>query len=117
MAGAAGESGRDRGEPTGAKGAGGTAAAALGRGRKGRPFIGVPASETRLFADIERPGMIRHIWFALPDRTEGSPFGLRTANQPVEACDSTSSVNNSEGFFQLWILRARLLISEATMAR
>jgi hypothetical protein len=37
--------------------------------------------------------------------------------QPVEACDSTSSVNNSEGFFQLWILQGRSLMSEATIAR
>jgi hypothetical protein len=37
--------------------------------------------------------------------------------QPVEARGSTSSVNNSEGFFQLWILRGRSLISEATIAK
>jgi hypothetical protein len=37
--------------------------------------------------------------------------------QPVEAFASTSSVNNSEGFIQLWILRGRSLISEATVAR
>ena len=37
--------------------------------------------------------------------------------QPVEACDSTSSVRISEGFFQSWILRGRSLISEATAAR
>ena len=37
--------------------------------------------------------------------------------QPVEACDSTSSANNSEGFFQFNILRGRSLISQATMAK
>src|SRR5919112_6794006 len=37
--------------------------------------------------------------------------------QPVEAFASTSSVNNSEGFFQLWILRGRSLISQATIAK
>jgi hypothetical protein len=37
--------------------------------------------------------------------------------QAVEAFASTSSANISEGFFQLWILRGRLLISEATPAR
>jgi hypothetical protein len=37
--------------------------------------------------------------------------------QPVEACASTSSANSSEGFFHLCILRGRLLISEATIAR
>src|ERR687889_639724 len=37
--------------------------------------------------------------------------------QTVEAFDSTSSVNNSEGFFQSWILRGRSLISQATIAK
>lgn len=37
--------------------------------------------------------------------------------QAVEASDSTSSANISEGFFQLWILRGRSLMSQATMAR
>src|SRR4051794_35756642 len=37
--------------------------------------------------------------------------------QTVEAFASTSSANISEGFFQLWILRGRSLISEATIAK
>jgi hypothetical protein len=37
--------------------------------------------------------------------------------QPVEASDSTSSANISEGFFQSKILRGRSLISAATIAR
>jgi len=37
--------------------------------------------------------------------------------QAVEAFASTSSVNNSEGFFQLCILRGRSLMSQATIAR
>jgi hypothetical protein len=37
--------------------------------------------------------------------------------QSVEACVSRSSVNTSLGFFQPWILRGRLLISAATVAR
>jgi len=37
--------------------------------------------------------------------------------QAVEASASTSSMNNSEGFFQLWILRGRSLMSQATIAR
>jgi hypothetical protein len=43
---------------------------------------------------------------------EGGPGQI----QPVEACDSTSSANSSEGFFQLRILRGWSLISEATIA-
>ncbi|MEV0212186.1 hypothetical protein, partial [Micromonospora sp. NPDC050695] len=37
--------------------------------------------------------------------------------QTVEAFVSTSSAKISEGFFQLWILRGRSLISEATIAK
>ncbi|OLM28751.1 hypothetical protein Ae717Ps2_6070c [Pseudonocardia sp. Ae717_Ps2] len=37
--------------------------------------------------------------------------------QAVEASSSTSSANISEGFFQLWILRGRSLMSQATIAR
>ncbi|MEV0217757.1 hypothetical protein, partial [Micromonospora sp. NPDC050695] len=37
--------------------------------------------------------------------------------QTVEAFISTSSAKISEGFFQLWILRGRSLISEATIAK
>src|SRR6187200_2174035 len=43
--------------------------------------------------------------------------GYRRQIQPVEAFNSTSSVNNSEGFFQLCILRGRSLISQATIAK
>jgi len=50
---------------------------------------------------------------AQPDEAIGS--GRRI--QAVEASASTSSMNNSEGFFQLWILRGRSLMSQATIAR
>ncbi len=48
--------------PTGAKGAGGTAASPLGVGRKGDAVRTIPAGETVTLADIEGPGTIRHIW-------------------------------------------------------
>ena len=46
-----------------------------------------------------------------------SPQGSPGRIQAVEAFASTSSVNNSEGFFQLCILRGRSLMSQATIAR
>ena len=49
--------------------------------------------------------------YFLPPNLQGGQI------QPVEACDSTSSVNSSEGFFQFNILRGRSLISQATMAK
>ena len=52
-----------------------------------------------------------------PQRLLDAYEGTARRIQPVEACDSTSSVRISEGFFQSWILRGRSLISEATAAR
>lgn len=42
---------------------------------------------------------------------------VRWQIQTVEACDSTSSVNTSEGFFQFSILRGLSFISLATIAK
>src|SRR5688500_2037488 len=47
--------------PTGARGAGGTAAG----GRKGAPLRNVAPGETVTLAEIEGPGTIRHIWMTL----------------------------------------------------
>jgi len=33
--------------------------------------------ETLTLADIDGPGVIRHLWMTVPDRTEGGPFVLR----------------------------------------
>ena len=49
---------------TGAPGAGGLTASPLGPGRKGSPAIMIPPGETFQLADIEGPGIIRHIWIA-----------------------------------------------------
>ena len=48
--------------PTGARGAGGVAAA----GRKGSPSRVVAAGERVVLADIEGPGTIRHVWCTFP---------------------------------------------------
>jgi hypothetical protein len=63
--------------PTGAAGAGGRTASPLGPGRKGSAFLPLPAGQTLTLATIEGPGVIRHIWITVADRTEGGPFVLR----------------------------------------
>jgi hypothetical protein len=63
--------------PTGQKGAGGSAASALGPGRKGRAYLPLAAGETLTLGDIEGPGEIRHIWITVPDTTPEGPFVLR----------------------------------------
>lgn len=55
---------------TGEKGEGGRAASDLGPSRKGSPCVPkVAAGETVTLADIEGPGIIRHIWMTVTDRT------------------------------------------------
>ncbi len=64
--------------PAGAVGAGGTAASALGVGRKGRPCLGpddLQPGATVTLAEIEGPGCIRHMWCT----TELKPEVLRGA--------------------------------------
>ncbi len=56
--------------PTGARGAGGTAAG----GRKGAPYRIVAAGERVVIADIAGPGTIRHLWMTFPP---GPPEALR----------------------------------------
>ena len=63
--------------PTGAPGAAAGAASALGPGRKGSPCLSVRAGETVTLAEIEGPGVIRHLWFTVTDRTEAGPYVLR----------------------------------------
>ncbi len=64
--------------PDGDVGAGGQAASNLGPGRKGRPCLrDVPAGVTEPLAEIDGPGVIRHIWVTVPDRTEASDYVLR----------------------------------------
>jgi hypothetical protein len=48
--------------PTGARGAGGTAAG----GRKGAPSRVIAAGERLVLADIEGPGVVRHLWLTIP---------------------------------------------------
>jgi hypothetical protein len=48
--------------PTGARGAGGTVA----NGRKGAPFKQLAAGELVTLADVDGPGVVRHIWMTFP---------------------------------------------------
>jgi hypothetical protein len=63
--------------PDGAKGAGGAESSLLGPGRKGRAYLPLPTGETLTLADIEGPGVIRHIWITVPDTTPAGAFVLR----------------------------------------
>ena len=55
---------------TGEKGKGGMAAGDLGPSRKGSPCIPlVRAGETVTLAEMDGPGIIRHIWITVTDRT------------------------------------------------
>jgi hypothetical protein len=63
--------------PTGAPGQAATAASALGPSRKGRPAISLDSGETATLADIDGPGVIRHIWMTVPDATSAGPWVLR----------------------------------------
>jgi len=60
--------------PTGGKGTAASAASALGPSRKGSPCIQtVKAGENVTLMDVDGPGVIRHIWMTVTDRT--SPTG------------------------------------------
>ena len=61
----------------GAPGSGARTASALGPGRKGTAFLPLPAGERLTLAEIDGPGVIRHIWLTVPDTTETNPFVLR----------------------------------------
>lgn len=54
-----------------------SSASALGPGRKGSAYLPLPAGGSLTLAEIDGPGVIRHIWITVPDRTEGGPFVLR----------------------------------------
>ncbi|SDT21164.1 glycoside hydrolase family 172 protein [Microlunatus soli] len=63
--------------PDGAPGSAATAASALGPGRKGSACLPLAAGQTLTLARIDGPGVIRHIWITVPDRTSAGPFVLR----------------------------------------
>jgi hypothetical protein len=62
---------------TGEPGKAAAASSHLGAGRKGSAYLPLPAGGELTLADIEGPGVVRHIWITVPDRTDGGPFVLR----------------------------------------
>jgi D-arabinan exo alpha-(1,3)/(1,5)-arabinofuranosidase (non-reducing end) len=63
--------------PDGAVGGGGRTSSMLGAGRKGAPFLTLPAGQTTTIADIDGAGTIAHIWMTLPAHTDEPGFVLR----------------------------------------
>src|SRR5579885_3175240 len=62
--------------PTGGRGAGGTAAG----GRKGAPSRQVAPGERVTLADIDGPGVVRHVWMTFPP---GPPEQMRAVTMEV----------------------------------
>ncbi len=65
--------------PTGARGAGGSAAG----GRKGAPSRVIGAGERVVLADIEGPGVLRHLWMTVLPVLPGPPDQLRALRVEV----------------------------------
>lgn len=64
--------------PKGEVGAGGKASSNLGPERKGRPCLrDVEPGSTEILAEIDGPGIIKHIWITVADETDDGPFVLR----------------------------------------
>lgn len=63
--------------PAGAPGSAGSASSQLGPGRKGSAWYELPAGNTLTLAEIDEPGVIRHIWITVTDKTPAGPFVLR----------------------------------------
>lgn len=56
--------------PTGEPGNGGQKSSKLGPGRKGNPCaLNIQPGETRVLMDVDGPGVIRHIWMTVTDKT------------------------------------------------
>lgn len=63
--------------PTGEKGKAAMLKSKLGPSRKGRGAIPLKMGEETVIAETEGPGIIRHIWMTIRDRTEHGSFVLR----------------------------------------
>ena len=62
---------------TGERGRAAMSASHLGVGRKGSCCVPLESGETITLADIEGPGIIRHIWMTVPDKTAAGSFVMR----------------------------------------
>jgi hypothetical protein len=96
------------GEPGAAAGS----SSALGPSRKGSAYLPVAPGESLTLADIEGPGVIRHIWITVPDRTDGGPFVLRDLVLRIYWDDETEpSVESPLGDFFCNGFAARALVT------
>ncbi|MFC5277102.1 glycoside hydrolase family 172 protein [Brachybacterium sacelli] len=64
-------------ESPGAKGSRAQAASRLGTGRKGSPAVDLQPGQELVLADVEGPGIIRHLWITCNAITEANPFVYR----------------------------------------
>ena len=88
--------------PTGGKGTAATAASALGPSRKGSPCIQtVKAGQSVTLMDVDGPGVIRHMWMTVTDKT--SPTGPNVLRNLILECywdgEETPSVQCPIGDF------------------
>jgi len=63
--------------PDGNVGAGGQAASRLGPGRKGSPNVPIDSGDTQTIADVDGPGVIKHIWITTPNSMNGREYMIR----------------------------------------
>lgn len=63
--------------PEGLKGAAAQAASRLGPGRKGSPAVTLEPGQELVLADVEGPGVIRHLWITCAPTTAADPFVYR----------------------------------------
>lgn len=62
---------------TGEKGKAAMSASSLGVGRKGCASIAIKTNETIVLAEIDGPGILRHFWMTVTDKTTAGSFVLR----------------------------------------
>ena len=61
----------------GEKGKAAMAASKLGPSRKGCASVPIEAGETIILAEMDGPGILRHFWMTVPDKTTAGSFVLR----------------------------------------
>lgn len=84
----------------GEKGKAAMTASHLGIGRKGSPSVPINAGETITLAEMEGPGILRHFWMTVTDKTIAGSFVLRDLILRIYWDDeSTPSVESPLGDF------------------
>ena len=81
---------------TGEKGRAAMSASHLGVGRKGSCCVPLESGETITLADIEGPGIIRHIWMTVPDKTAAMLMAIGEALPEHVFAHGFLTVRNAE---------------------